>query len=260
MCRGPRHEWLGIEFDHAHSSYKMSDKFIAKIPVHIPEKKPFHYYESLIARLVYASRVMRIPMTAYYWAIKYMRRQVSKLNKGMLHDSTDLQPPSVALGQLNEWYQKVQPNHWRKYQKFIPDKAVLFTDASLDGWGAVLFLDNGAVYGTGASWNKEVEINQAEALAVENAFYAFKAHWNLMHCTTLYVDNTSVHASLRKQWSNSENVSTALSRLFELFHRENLLVAAYYVGTKEKYADPWSRDKFKTWRQGGVFRLNDTGE
>ena len=89
----------------------------------------------------------------------------------------------------------------------------MFTDVSKEGWGAVLITPHSEVFATGAQWNVRVEINKAEALAVEYAFHAFTRFWNTIKHIRLMIDNTSVEAAIRKKWADSEQISQVLGRI-----------------------------------------------
>ena len=256
------YEWLGVQYNHAKNSYRMSTRFIDKIPGTLPLQSYFCYYETLCARLVYASGILSINMPKYYWTIKYTRRQVSKMNKGLIGEMNMTQPPEGALRQLHTWAHEVRSNEWQQYHEPSFQAATMYTDASLDGWGAVLFLPDGTVYGTGAAWAKKTKINEGEALAIERALYAFQKHWDQMLKIYIHIDNTSVHYALRKQWAESEAIARVLARLLEVAATQRMTLIPRYVTTKENCADPWSRNRFDTWRKGGIYELiqSRTGE
>ena len=253
------YDWLGVRYHHESQCYRMNESFIEKIPGTLPLEAPYYFYETLCARLVYASGILQIPLPRYYWIIKYVRRQVSKLNKGMISDTTLLQPPPGTMNQLHDWAQEVKRNTWQTYVGYSSQAATLYTDASLDGWGAVLFLPGGTVYGTGAPWIHKTEINEGEALAVENALLSFQPHWKTITTINLYVDNTSVEYALRKRWADSESIARVLVRLCDYMSNHNLKVIPRYVSTKQNYADPWSRNRYLTWRQDGMELANGAG-
>ena len=115
--------------------------------------------------------------------------------------------------------------------------------------------NDGTVFGTGAAWNRNLEINHAEALAIEQALYAFADHWRSLNCIILRVDNTSVEAALRKKWADSYAISEVLCRVLPYLQANHLHIIPEYVTTLENQADPWSRNRFDTWREGGVHQL-----
>ena len=134
--------------------------------------------ESLSARLIYGSGVLKINMPRYYWVIKFVRRQLSKLNRGIITDVENVHIPLSVYNDLQLWVNEVRANRWYNYDtRTVLKTAVLYTDASEAGWGAVLFTPKGEVLGTGAAWTNHIEINRAEAIAVHHAFQAFIKQW-----------------------------------------------------------------------------------
>ena len=51
------YEFLGVHYNHSSKQYKLCDRFLRKIPPGIASHAPLHIYESLCARLVYASEI-----------------------------------------------------------------------------------------------------------------------------------------------------------------------------------------------------------
>ena len=118
----------------------------------------------------------------------------------------------------------------------------MFTDASMQGWGAVLNLPTGEVYATGAPWINQMEINAGEAIAVERALNLFQHHWQKFKNIHLRIDNTSVLSALRKKWSDSEGISSTLKRLIEFQDHNKVNITQSYVRSRENLADSWSRE------------------
>ena len=66
---GTNYNFLGIEYDHSQQKCRIGERFLNKIPKQAPELAQLHVYESLIARLIYASAVSGILLPKYYWVI-----------------------------------------------------------------------------------------------------------------------------------------------------------------------------------------------
>ena len=204
---------------------------------------PFHELETLTARLIYASGILPIHLPRYYWAIKYTRRQIS-LNKAIIHDNTELILSHGVRRQLSEWLQRVLRNPWTKYEidKRTTNKtATLYTDASLSGWGAVLFLPRGTIYATGAQRKTDTEINRGETQAVLNALHAFDDHWSNITHIKLRIDNTSAAAAIQRKWSNSSAMSSVLDTILNFTEARGLKIEPSYIRSEENIADSWSR-------------------
>ena len=239
--RGKQYTFVGIDFDHECKKYRLSKSFVQKIPRNIENIILMHELETLTARLVYGASVLRTNLPRYYWVIKYVRRRLSKLNKGQISDTTELSLPPTIYNDLQMWMNEIKANQWQEYVSVSEDEAssaVMYTDASEAGWGGVLFLPTGEVLATGAAWDYKIEINFAEALAVERAFLAFEQHWPKITNIRLMLDNSSVIASLRKEWAESPALAEVLTRLLPFFHEYRLRVTPYYGlgGTFDEYS------------------------
>ena len=240
---GSKYQFLGVNYNHDTKQYNLSDRFISNLPQTFPGRIPFYQLESGVARLVYASSVLKIYLPQFYRCIKYTRRQISRINKGIINDNTLLDLSPCVLDQLNRWLAKIRTNELKRYEP-VPNgqPAVLYTDASLKGWGAVLILPTGPVHATGAPWNAPMEINAGETLAVQHALTAFEDRWTQFRKIQLRVDNTSVEAALRKRWSDSQQLSATLERILPYAEGRGLHITPSYVNTKENMADSYSRE------------------
>ena len=122
-----------------------------------------------LSRLIYASRILRIPLALYFAVFKFARRRFSVLASASNNTSTTVWPS--VIHEWNEWLQLVQKNKpvthplSQKNPTFI-----LFTDASLHGAGALLFnVEQGWVKEFSTKWHETFcsnSINELEATAV----------------------------------------------------------------------------------------------
>ena len=105
-------------------------------------------------------------------------------------------------------------------------KSVLFTDASLKGWGAILVTADQQLHVTGSAWTFRAssgDISALEAAAVTNAVNAFEGALSAASRDgelEIVVDNTSVQAALQRGVARSidlnENIRPALEKLQKL--------------------------------------------
>ena len=140
------------------------------------------------------------------------------------------------------------PHHAHALAQFV-----LYTDASKDGWGAVLIqLATGRVFIAGSAWplNYEYEVNRAEVDAIANAVSAFSEHLPKGSMVDLRVDNTSAEAGNNKAQSQSQGVSRALLKLINNKGRLGITLRATHVDTKCNFSDPVSRGMTVAWRKG----------
>ena len=239
---GTAYDFLGVSYNHKDKLFRLSQRFVKKLPKDMPVKLPFHELETLTARLIYASSILNIHLSRFYWAIKFARRQIARANKQFICDSSTIFLPSCVIEQFRTWLQLVVSNPWTLFTAPRQGKrATLYTDASLSGWGAVLMLPSGAVYATGAAWPRKMEINEGETQAVEHALRQFQQHWSNIAAIDLRVDNTSAAAALRKKWSDSESISRVLARIMKYAEYYKLKITPSYVRSAENLADKWSR-------------------
>ena len=173
-----------------------------------------------LSRLIYASRILRIPLALYFAVFKFARRRFSVLASAPNSTSTTVWPSVIR--EWNEWLQLVQKNKpvthplSQKNPTFI-----LFTDASLHGAGALLFnVEQGWVKEFSTKWHETFcsnSINELEATAVFLAASHFRDDLSGAAAILLVVDNTSCQYALKKGSSSSfllnKEVKNALGSL-----------------------------------------------
>jgi hypothetical protein len=161
--------------------------------------------------MIYLSRVLRLPLAAYFNVFKFCRRRFSQF-------TDNEQVTTVWHSIVDEW------SHW--YQRILKNRPVnhpvdavrpdctLFCDASIQGAGAVLFNNTtGEVHEMCHKWERahtHREINELEATAVALAaerFAKFLADAKAIH---VVVDNTSCKFGLKKGLSPSFDLNNAL--------------------------------------------------
>jgi len=134
------------------------------------------------------------------------------------------------------------------FEKPHPEAATLFTDASLDGWGAVLCLSSGEVHATGERWTNEettLDISVLECFGVRNGIEAFYDNLVSVGRLEIRVDNSSTEAGLRRGVARAENLNAALGLVLDTLAKElpSCRVSVGYVPTKDNPADGPSRGR-----------------
>jgi hypothetical protein len=240
------YEFIGVNWNHKDHTVALSAKNMRRLQVD-PAKCSMAELERFTSRLIWASSVHAVPLGCFYFNTKLVRRRLHRWEAaGCPEDmATDL-PPSTLQG-LVRWRQWVTGHTLVPAHKYAV-AAVLFTDASLRGWGAVLEID-GVVSIAGGQWSdrqqcKSGDISALEGEAVQLAVETFadtlrRAPTNVLH---LVVDNTSVEAALKRGTGRAERVNThvvtAVMRLREL---KSWKVYAQYIKSRLNPADPCSR-------------------
>jgi hypothetical protein len=163
------YDFVGIHFDHRKHTVRLADKTALKIPQSIPTGTTVAELQTLLGRLLFGAGVTRTPLAEFYFALKAIRRHFNNCNNGLvtLHEPVQLtQGCAAKLQQL-----RASVLSTVKIRRVSPGFSLkLFTDASLEGWGAVLITDRGRVLVTGEKWgpdDKGADISVLEMRAVE---------------------------------------------------------------------------------------------
>eukprot|EP00760_Papus_ankaliazontas_P024610 PhM_4_TR2396/c7_g2_i5/m.61156 len=204
--------------------------------------------EAQVSRLIHASAILHIPLPAKYWEIKFVKRRMNLYNRGLLGDDEVVNLPRKISDGLNAWLAEAVANvpvHPSPSLRSGKRSHQLFTDASKQGWGAVLMNDNGEIFVAGGAWKcpDNYEVNAAEARAVANAIDAFQHHWEPHTVVSLFVDNTSVLHAVKKRNAQSEGVSTELRRVLEASRRSKISFDVAYVRSEANPSDLVSRGR-----------------
>lgn len=239
---GAHYTFNGVTYDHEAATVEISEKLRVKL-----QRSSIGTYgdiESVLGRLIYASAVAGVPLVRFYFVLKFARRRINLLNRGIRapNDVVTI-PPSVAQA-LRNWVDDVTSRSvWSPHLPDVLQDVVvtLFTDASLIGWGAVLICDDGFVAGTGAKWNAPVEINAAEVAAVGNALWAFARNIPYKARINLRVDNTTALCAMSKGNTGADSIAGILQWIQSFVSCNAWHVVARYVSTKDNIADVWSR-------------------
>lgn len=265
---GTRYVFDGVEFDHTTHKVAVGPKLRAKIARQRLDRITYGELESLVARLDHASAIVQAKVPKYYWVLKFVRRRINLLNRGIVRPDEILPDgiPDATLHLLRRWINEVVrtvgPDKVPifvtppKPGQRIPHLFTLFTDASKKGWGAVLiFNPTGQVWVAGDRWpaGHSFEINKDEMRAVSNAIAAFTQLLSQYpDCVVdLRVDNTSVEHAIRKGRAKSANLSEELVTLLETKEATRIGLNGTYVNTKHNLADAESRGEGLSWRLGG---------
>ena len=238
----------GVAFDHNAHTVCLGPRVIRKLRADSFFNISFVDLEAVVGRLIYGSAVLRLNMPRFYFALKVAQRRISLLNRCPKLCDRPVALPVVTRSMLAEWRNELLENVPRSpppHPDVVPHKHRLYTDASVKGWGAIMYLDSGEVLITGEAWpeSSSYEVNRAEAAAVRLALEKFSAHCPRGTCLDVFVDNTSCQAALNRRISKSEGVSMELRELLRLTEEKGICVKAAYISTDENPADAVSRGK-----------------
>ena len=111
------------------------------------------------------------------------------------------------IAHAGEWHEVVRSSKNGK-------SSTLYTDATLESWGAVYITDDGRVYATGAKFDDEQrvgDIGRKEGFAVVNALRCFSSPLNDISRLNLFVDNTSVGSAVARYRSPGTSATVAVA-------------------------------------------------
>ena len=238
------YDFLGVTFDHVDQTVTPSAKLRGRLDGARLDAVSAGDIEALGGRLQHAGAIADVSPGSFWFALKFVRRVVNQLNRGLLSPSQEVSiPPSV----------RTEFESWRRAVAVVRPitavtnrrSATVFVDASLQGWGGVIVdNDTTALTIVGGGWPPEqrglhINVYEAKALAltVKDLPQRFAGG-----TVDVYVDNTSVQGVARKKQCVrnrllNDAVITALARLRDL----RVSFSVRYVNTKYNPADHPSR-------------------
>lgn len=215
----------------------------------MPLKRVFELYGSLF----YASCILGMNLSTRYFEIKWYRRKAAQFEK---HQNLweEVQMPTSVVRGVSKWLETLLQNSPQAHA-ILPSEITLFSDASKDGFGAVLFQTGSGGYeefgkkeatevfaGTWTDEERNLRIHILEARALAAALQHFKPLLR-NKVVQAYVDNTSVLQSWRKTHSKSLSLNLEMQRVQEAASEANITLQAEYVPTKHNLADGPSRGR-----------------
>lgn len=246
-------EFIGMKFDFDAKEISLSKKNKKRIAsIAFSEKMQFRDLEAATARLMYASSVLNVRLAKYYFALKFIRRRLSDINKEKISRESWVTIPPSSLLSYNDWLNDVKSAKPRKQSLSTTKKSfTLWTDSSNVGWGAVLINEDTqelkVVADKWSGTDTEEHINILEAKAVKLALSLFDYIDNSV--CNLKIDNTSVVATIEKGYSKSELLNAEILNIQQIAVKRNIrLTKPQYVRSADNIADYWSR--FFDERQG----------
>ncbi len=246
-------DFLGTTNDYENGCVKMAAKTVEKLKteakIAMGQDATIEDFRALFGVLFFASRVLRLSLAEYYGPVKFLRRRLHEVSKGLKKDGDKATLWPCMRNDLQRWIEQALSNPWTNHvERREGIELVLVTDASTTGWGAVLYDErNGKAAATGGKWkNKHTssEINELEAQSVRNAAEAFEEQLRdpgLNHLLLL-VDNTATMHAYRKGSAQAYLLNRAV-REGQRYLPERVKVSIAYIDSKtnQSFADPISR-------------------
>ena len=239
-------DFIGMHYDFQAHTIGMSNKNRSKIvDMSFASNMLMSELETNTARLMYASSVMAVPLSSYYFALKFIRRKLSEINRETITRNDMVHVSPSALKAFTNWKRDVLLRNARTLPSEEGRRTfTLWTDASNIGWGAVL-IDNltQQVRIVADKWSEEdalSHINILEAKAVRYALERFEGIEGSV--IQPRIDNTSVVWSVAKGYSRSQDINEEIATVQRICNDKGILLKApIYVRSKDNIADEWSR-------------------
>jgi hypothetical protein len=239
-------DFVGLRHDYRDKTIQLKDSYRGKMTrdkMNEALNGTFEQLESFIGKLLYAAAALALPWDDLYWAIKWWRRQLSALSRGVMAWSELAKPPRCVRKQIDRARSIAFANEPSKVQRTAAPGAVLATDASLLGWGAVLLRPGHMPLAIGGAFaTPPADISAAESVAVMRALDEFRDLLVEAGGYTLLIDNSSAVAAVKngrpgKSAQHAVIVLEVLRRLRAMPVRARV----QYVNTNDNVADAVSR-------------------
>lgn len=257
--------FLGVEFNHIDASVTIAQKTRSKIPQQIPQKMTASDAEALVARLIWCSAVMLVPVACFYFVVKSVSRICNKMNRGEIGENQELALTPAVHGLLCDWRKRVMQRRFLNKPARTPFP-VLFTDASDGGWGATFCDSEQRVFITGGKWTQQQRadnINLREAHALDLGVSAFADKIKTAgKGINLCIDNSSVAAATERGAARTQELNDILQRPFNWLDGNNMTVIVSWIKSENNAADGPSRGDFSITREEVtklVERVNERG-
>jgi hypothetical protein len=247
-----RDVFCGIDCDYSAKTVCLTKKTVTKLTAArqaVSHRLPAGAICEVMGLLFFASQILKLDPSKYYFAMKTYRRLASQFAKGdQSARSAPLSLSPCVRRQLLAWIDEAIAN-----QPIVPidlsmvDKFsyILFCDASLSGWGAVLCnTTTNQVFSVGGAFEpsfSHLSINVLEAEAVLRGLYAFRNDLRGMR-VSLVVDNTSCEAAVRRGYSGAYGLNKVVASINAAVAAHQIsIVSSRYVNTRLNPADAASR-------------------
>lgn len=236
-----QYEFLGIMWDHLSKTTALSHKSLLKLTDESSmwkSQRPSSLRQILrtCGLLIWSFRVLSLPLAHLYYLIKFIRRK--------LHACVSLDEPIQVWNSLVPNVCSMLNHLLSDRRALIPSKPknliVLFTDACLAGWGAVIFFSDGAVRIHSGGWVLQEDIVILEMRALLRGIYYLPTQTERTK-VIVFVDNTTVCQSVLKQHSANFVLNTLILQIFICAEAKNLQLELHWIPSLANFADKPSR-------------------
>lgn len=237
--------FLGIEHDYKKSERRIGAKTIRKLEnLSNPRDESLEEWRKKMGLLIWGSRILRMNMTEVYYAIKYYCRLARENHSTATVKRTT---PNSIRTIIQKWITTLTSNKFVPNQEDMePDsvRAYIITDASLTGYGALLFID-GQLYAWHASeWTTpSANIAPLELRTVGIAIRRFHKILNARRINAaILTDSMDAFTSLLKGRTGGSNAMNGnLTFVHQMLRLAPTVMFAGWIPTYQNPADGPSR-------------------
>lgn len=241
----PVYTFLGILYNHNEKTVRLGPKAQKKLALRLHEIETGVFQQwlmqdivSVFGILIWGSTVLALCPAPYYWVYKFLRRRSSLT----LTTTADVWPSITTL--LKQWIRAVSSGtNFVSRNCNINQTVYVFSDASLDGYGVVVYAGN-KIYITAGAFNRLEHINILEARAWMHAITFVLLVLGEKAITThiqFRIDNTSVIFAQDNGRSSNFFLNVIISRLQPMLRACFASFGVDYVKSCNNHADIFSR-------------------
>jgi hypothetical protein len=206
--------FLGMRWDYANRSVSLGEKSRTKLLQEISRRMQASHIVSLYGRLFFAAEVLELPLQHYYYAIKFYRKLMWKIQRDLITPDLEVEFWDAAWRQVLDWQQKatmIEAEVKLEGHSTLLPRVDVYTDASDTGFGIVVLME-GRYYERAGRWTEErwwkksswmPHINQRELATVGLAETFLDELGMDVASAHLHVDNTSTLGTLKRGRSKS---------------------------------------------------------
>jgi len=223
------HDFIGMKCDPRNNQISLTEGMVTKLRAmrrRLRERKSQTTLREIMAyfgKLNYAAQILRMHLARYFYALQTLRKLDNSFAKGNLKLTDVVTVPDAVIDVLETWCSEAianTPRHAVRPER--PTFAVICSDASMSGWGAVMYIGHRS-WAVGGRWDDDtarlisetqIHINELECRAVRFALQTMMATLPQGAMETpldirLLLDNTAAlhalqNAAARSYWLNRE--------------------------------------------------------
>ena len=237
-----KYTFLGVDYNHHDKTTSISEKQRKKLILIAEDPQvrgTLRQFLSQYGVLVFCSCITGSIRAERYWTTKFLRRRASA--RALLDGQADIWPSIIP--QIKAWAEselRSSPRQWTVDQHYKAH-AVLYTDASLTGCGAISFCDDGTVSILACRWTEKETAMHINILELRGFRFALE-HLDLRRISIVHarIDNTSALYTLSrgaaKSWDMNEEI-----RLCALTQNFSKIRSLSYVKSEHNKSDIFSR-------------------